>query len=59
LACPLVVVRGGLSPVVDDADIAEVKRRKASAEVVMIENSGHSVQGDRPIELAGVLRRFD
>lgn len=59
LACPLVVVRGGLSPVVDEADIAEVKRRKASTEIVMIENAGHSVQGDRPIELAGVLRRFD
>lgn len=59
LACPLVVVRGGFSSVVDDVDIAEVKRRKASAEIVMIENAGHSVQGDRPIELAGVLRRFD
>jgi pimeloyl-ACP methyl ester carboxylesterase len=59
LACPLLVVRGGLSPVVDDADIAEVKRRKASAEIVRIENAGHSIQGDRPIELARLLRRFD
>lgn len=59
LACPLLVVRGGLSPVVDDVDIAEVKRRKASAEIVVVENAGHSVQGDRPIELAGLLRRFD
>lgn len=59
LACPLLVVRGGLSPVVDDADIAEVKRRRASAEIVIVENAGHSIQGDRPIELAGLLRRFD
>lgn len=58
LTCPLLVVRGGLSPVVDDADIAEVIRRKASAEIVMVENAGHSIQGDRPIELAGLLRRF-
>ncbi|MEO5974816.1 MAG: alpha/beta hydrolase [Ilumatobacteraceae bacterium] len=59
LRCPLLVVRGGMSPVVDDADVAEVKRRKASAEIVVIENAGHSVQGDRPIELATLLRRFD
>lgn len=59
LTCPLLVVRGGLSPVVDDADIAEVKRRKVSAEIVQIENAGHSIQGDRPIELAELLRRFD
>lgn len=59
LTCPLLVVRGGLSPVVDDADVAEVKRCKASAEIVVIENAGHSIQGDRPIELAGLLRRFD
>lgn len=59
LACPLLVVRGGLSPVVDDADIGEVKRRKASAEIVVVDDAGHSIQGDRPIELARMLRRFD
>lgn len=59
LACPLLVVRGGLSPVVDDADIAEVKRRKVSAEIVVVKDAGHSIQGDRPIELARLLRRFD
>lgn len=59
LDCPLSVVRGALSPVVDEADVAEVKRRKASAEIVVIENAGHSIQGDRPIELAALLRRFD
>ena len=58
LKCPLLVVRGGLSPVVDDDDVAEVKRRKAYAEIVVIENAGHSIQGDRPIELAGLLRRL-
>lgn len=58
LKCPLLVVRGGLSPVIDDDDVAEVKRRKASADVVVIENAGHSIQGDRPIELAELLRRL-
>lgn len=59
LRCPLLVVRGGLSPVIDDADVVEVKRRKATAEIVQIENAGHSIQGDCPIELAELLRRFD
>ena len=59
LTCPLLVVRGGTSPVVDDADVAEVKRRKATAEIVRIENAGHSIQGDRPLALAELLRRFD
>lgn len=58
LSCQLVVVRGGISPVVDDADIAEVKRRKPSAEIAVIEGAGHSIQGDRPVELARLLRRF-
>lgn len=58
LSCELVVVRGGISPVVDDADIAEVKRRKPSTEIVIIDGAGHSVQGDRPVELARLLRRF-
>lgn len=58
LACPLFVFRGGSSPVVDDADIAEVKRRKALAEIVVVEGAGHSIQGDRPVELARLLRRF-
>ena len=58
LACELLVVRGGLSPVVDDADISEVKRRKPNAEVAIIDGAGHSIQGDRPVELAQLLRRF-
>ena len=58
LSCELLVVRGGISPVVDDADIAEVKRRKPNTEVVIIDGAGHSIQGDRPVELAQLLRRF-
>lgn len=58
LSCQLLVVRGGISPVVDDDDIAEVKRRMPSADVVVVDGAGHSIQGDRPIELARLLRRF-
>jgi pimeloyl-ACP methyl ester carboxylesterase len=55
---PLLLVQGGLSGVVDDDDIAELQRRKPSAEVVVVEEAGHSVQGDRPLELAQLLLDF-
>ncbi len=55
---PLLMVRGGISPVVDDEDIAELRKRCEHVEVVVVDGAGHSVQGDRPVELANVLRRF-
>jgi pimeloyl-ACP methyl ester carboxylesterase len=58
LHCPLIMVRGGTSPVVDDEDIAELSKRNPTAEVVVVDGAGHSVQGDRPIEMAAILRRF-
>ena len=58
LQCPLLVVRGGASPVVDDEDIEGVKKHYPTAEIVVVDGAGHSVQGDRPIELAAHLRRF-
>ncbi len=53
---PLLLVRGSLSPVVDEADVAELRRRRPDARVVVVDDAGHSVQGDRPIELAALLR---
>ena len=53
--CPLMVVRGSLSPVVDDDDIAEVRRRQPDLRVEVVDGAGHSVQGDRPVELAALL----
>jgi pimeloyl-ACP methyl ester carboxylesterase len=55
VACPLLLVRGSLSPVVDDDDVAELLRRQPTAEVVVVDGAGHSVQGDRPLELAALL----
>lgn len=56
--CPLLLVRGGTSPVVDDADVNELLQRRPDAEVVVIPGAGHSVQGDRPVELAALLSRW-
>ena len=58
LHCDLLLVRGGISPVVDDDDVAELKRRKPNAVVEVVDGAGHSVQGDRPVELAKILARF-
>jgi pimeloyl-ACP methyl ester carboxylesterase len=43
--------------VVDDADVAELLRRKPDAVVHVVDGAGHSVQGDRPLELTELLRR--
>jgi pimeloyl-ACP methyl ester carboxylesterase len=53
---PFMLVRGATSPVVDDEDVAEVTRRNPAAQVVVVEGAGHSIQGDKPLELAEILR---
>ena len=55
VAVPLTLVRGSTSPVVDDDDVAEARRRQPEIDVRVIDGSGHSVQGDRPVELAALL----
>ena len=52
---PLTLVRGTREQsVVDDADVAELARRRPDATVVEID-AGHSVQGDQPVELARII----
>jgi esterase len=53
---PYLLVRGSLSPVVDDDDVAQLLRLQPDARVVVVDGAGHSVQGDRPLELAELLR---
>jgi pimeloyl-ACP methyl ester carboxylesterase len=53
--CPFSLLRGSLSPVVDDDDIAEARRRLPDLDVRTVEGAGHSIQGDRPVELAAIL----
>jgi pimeloyl-ACP methyl ester carboxylesterase len=56
---PIMLVRGAApGTVVDDADEAELRRRQPRARVELVEGAGHSIQGDRPLELAALLTDF-
>lgn len=52
VAAPMTLVRGSASPVVDDDDVSEARRRQPTIAVRVIDGAGHSVQGDRPVQLA-------
>ncbi len=55
VSVPVALLRGALSPVVDDADVAEFLRRQPTARVEVVASAGHSIQGDQPVELARLL----
>jgi pimeloyl-ACP methyl ester carboxylesterase len=52
---PITLARGALSPVVADEDVTELLRRRPDAQVEVVEGAGHSIQGDRPLELAAII----
>ena len=59
LAMPVTLLRAmAAGSVVDDEDEAEFLKRQPGATVVHVHDSGHSIQGDRPLELAALLNRF-
>ena len=59
ITVPLLLARG-MRPdsVLDDDDERELLRRVPSAQVVHVEEAGHSLQGDTPLELAAIIQRF-
>lgn len=58
LTVPVMLVRGTRpQSVVDDADVAELRRRVPGARVEAVD-AGHSVQGDQPVVLAGLIDEF-
>ena len=59
LQVPVMLVRGMLpQSVVDDKDEEELLRRQPKARVEHVEGAGHSVQGDKPVELATLIADF-
>ena len=58
LTMPVTLLRAmNVGSVVDDADEAELVRRLPRANVVHVQNAGHSIQGDQPLELAALIER--
>jgi pimeloyl-ACP methyl ester carboxylesterase len=58
LTMPVTLLRGmATGSVVDGADEAELLRRLPEATVIHVEDAGHSIQGDQPLELARLLEQ--
>ena len=55
---PISLYRGGESGVVDDSDVEEFLSCQPEAQVVVMPEAGHSIQGDKPVELAGLISDF-
>jgi pimeloyl-ACP methyl ester carboxylesterase len=55
---PLLLVRGLAWSVVEDGNLEELQRRQPNTKVIGVEGAGHSVQGDKPLELADILEDF-
>lgn len=58
LTMPLLLVRALAWSVVGDEDVEELLRRQPTCQVIGVEGAGHSIQGDRPRELATIVSEF-
>lgn len=58
ISVPLLLARGAESAVVGDDDLEELRRRQPGVRVETVPGAGHSIQGDRPVELARLLADF-
>lgn len=56
---PMMLVRGAASGVVADEDVARLRSLQPRARIETVAGAGHSIQGDRPIELAALIEDFD
>jgi pimeloyl-ACP methyl ester carboxylesterase len=58
VTAPVLLVTGGSSSVVDNADRATFRQHQPDARIEQVDGAGHSIQGDRPVELTRLLARF-
>jgi len=52
---PIALWQGGKWSVVGDEDVEEWMKRQPDTVHAVVDGAGHSIQGDRPIELAGLI----
>ena len=55
---PIMLVRGGASAFVTDEHVAEFRSRAKDFRFAVVDGAGHSVQSDRPAELAALLNEY-
>jgi len=58
ITCPLLLLIGKAWSVVDADDVAKFREVQPNATVEYVEGAGHSIQGDKPVELAARLTAF-
>ena len=59
LTVPVMLARGmAKGSVLTDAQEDELRRRQPSARIERVEGAGHSIQGDKPVELAALIDDF-
>ena len=59
IGVPVMLLRGTtMGSVVTDEHAEEFARRQPTARIVSVEGAGHSLQGDKPLETAGLLAEF-
>jgi pimeloyl-ACP methyl ester carboxylesterase len=58
ITCPVLLLIGKAWSVVDDNDVARFREAQPTAQVTSVEGAGHSIQGDQPVVLAGLIRQF-
>jgi pimeloyl-ACP methyl ester carboxylesterase len=59
LTVPILLTRGmAKGSVLTDAQEDELRRRQPTARIERVEGAGHSIQGDKPVELAALIEDF-
>jgi pimeloyl-ACP methyl ester carboxylesterase len=58
LGHPVLLTRGARSPVVGDEDVTRLHDLRPDARVIVVDEAGHSIQGDQPVELARLLECY-
>lgn len=52
---PITLWQGGKWSVIGDEDVAEWMRRRPDTTHIVVDGAGHSIQGDKPLEMAALI----
>ena len=58
ISAPVMLVRGGDSKFVTDADVTEFRRRMPGVRIEVVAGAGHAVQSDQPLALSALISDF-